>query len=73
MLSPRVLLVLAVLGCGHHSTGSTGSPDGGGCDPADPGCTTGGGDVRKFSKSSLIIPMDLSYQSTGMFQAYGLV
>jgi hypothetical protein len=26
-----------------------------------------------FSAGSLIIPMDLSYQSTGMFQAYGLV
>jgi hypothetical protein len=69
MLVPRLLLVLAVLGCGHHSTGT---PDGG-CDPSDPGCTTGSGDVRMFAKSSLIIPMDLSYQSTGMFQAYGLV
>ncbi|HEU4731270.1 MAG TPA: hypothetical protein VFT22_25425 [Kofleriaceae bacterium] len=28
---------------------------------------------RTFSAGSLIIPMDLSYQSTGMFQAYGLV
>jgi hypothetical protein len=72
MLVPRTLLVLAVLGCGHHSSGSPGSPDGG-CDPADPACTPGGGDIRTFAKSSLIIPMDLSYQSTGMFQAYGLV
>lgn len=28
---------------------------------------------RTFDAGSLIIPMDLSYQSTGMFQAYGLV
>ncbi|MBA3463040.1 MAG: hypothetical protein H0T46_23995 [Deltaproteobacteria bacterium] len=28
---------------------------------------------RTFATGSLIIPMDLSYQSTGMFQAYGLV
>ena len=26
-----------------------------------------------FGPGSLIIPMDLSYQSTGMFQAYGLI
>ncbi len=29
--------------------------------------------TRTFAPGSLIIPMDLSYQSTGMFQAYGLV
>ncbi|HWU89911.1 MAG TPA: hypothetical protein VN253_21765 [Kofleriaceae bacterium] len=28
---------------------------------------------RTFPAGSLIIPMDLSYQSTGMFQAYGLI
>lgn len=28
---------------------------------------------RTFAPGSLIIPMDLSYQSTGMFQAYGLI
>lgn len=28
---------------------------------------------RTFPAGSLIIPMDLSYQSTGMFQSYGLV
>jgi len=28
---------------------------------------------RTFAAGSLIIPMDLSYQSTGMFQAYGLI
>lgn len=28
---------------------------------------------RTFQPGSLIIPMDLSYQSTGMFQAYGLI
>src|SRR6188472_720155 len=28
---------------------------------------------RSFPSGSLIIPMDLSYQSTGMFQAYGLI
>lgn len=28
---------------------------------------------RTFPPGSLIIPMDLSYQSTGMFQAYGLI
>jgi hypothetical protein len=67
----RVWLVLAVLGCGHHSTGT---PDGS-CDPADPACggMPGGDDVHMFPNGSLIIPMDLSYQSTGMFQAYGLV
>ncbi|HEX8108013.1 MAG TPA: hypothetical protein VF516_09815 [Kofleriaceae bacterium] len=75
MRTARVLLVLAILGCGHHSTGpGTGTPDGN-CDPSDPACggMTGSGDVRMFPKASLIIPMDLSYQSTGMFQAYGLV
>ena len=28
---------------------------------------------RTFAPGSLIIPMDLSYQGTGMFQAYGLI
>src|SRR5690348_11338102 len=28
---------------------------------------------RTFATGSLIIPMDLSYQDTGMFQAYGLI
>ena len=28
---------------------------------------------RTFPAGSLIIPMDLSYQSTGTFQAYGLI
>lgn len=71
MLAPRALLALAVLGCGHHPGGSA---DAGSCDPTDPTCTSsGGGVVHDFPKGSLIIPMDLSYQSTGMFQAYGLV
>lgn len=30
-------------------------------------------EVRTFQPGSLVIPMDLSYQSTGMFQAYGLI
>ncbi|MEO7093730.1 MAG: hypothetical protein ABI175_10800, partial [Polyangiales bacterium] len=30
-------------------------------------------DDRMFPTGSLVIPMDLSYQSTGMFQAYGLI
>src|SRR5512132_4368553 len=28
---------------------------------------------QTFASGSLIIPMDLSYQATGMFQAYGLI
>ena len=28
---------------------------------------------RPFAAGTLIIPMDLSYQSRGMFQAYGLI
>lgn len=30
-------------------------------------------DERDFAAGSLIIPMDMSYQDTGMFQAYGLL
>ena len=70
MLAPRALLILAtVAGCGNHVTGSTVID----CDPNDPSCNSSGGEVRGFPRSSLIIPMDLSYQSVGMFQAYGLV
>jgi uncharacterized protein (TIGR03382 family) len=32
-----------------------------------------GASTRTFPQGSLVIPMDLSYQSTGMFQAYGLI
>jgi MYXO-CTERM domain-containing protein len=34
---------------------------------------TAGADPRTFDEGSLIIPMDLSYQSDGMYQAYGLI
>ena len=82
----RRLLLAATLvlgACGSHhggngSDGNTGSDDGGGgsggdggmCDPSDPSCNP---DTHDFAAGSLIIPMDLSYQSTGMFQSYGLV
>lgn len=70
MLALRALLILAtVAGCGNHVTGSAVID----CDPNDPSCNSSGGEVRGFPASSLIIPMDLSYQSVGMFQAYGLV
>ncbi len=37
------------------------------------GSTTASAAPRTFPAGSLIIPMDLSYQSRGMFQAYGLL
>jgi hypothetical protein len=74
----KVLLVcaLAVAACGsHHGQNADGNTDGSGgdagaCAPGDPDCS---GSTRTFGAASLIIPMDLSYQATGMFQAYGLV
>lgn len=38
----------------------------------DPGSARAG-ELRTFGAGSLIIPMDLAYQDTGVFQAYGLV
>ncbi len=76
------VLALALLGCGsnHHGTdasggGGDGSNGGGGtdaptCNANDPNCNGG---THTFAPQSLIIPMDLSYQATGMFQAYGLI
>lgn len=77
------VLALALLACGsnHHGTdangngGSDGSNGGNidappSCDPNDPNCNGG---THDFATASLIIPMDLSYQATGMFQAYGLI
>jgi hypothetical protein len=37
------------------------------------GTCTAGASGPSFTAGSLIIPMDLSYQSRGMFQAYGLI
>jgi hypothetical protein len=62
------LICLAIAACGESRTQLV--PD------AGPGsCPTGSctGSAPSFSAGSLIIPMDLSYQSTGMFQAYGLI
>ena len=75
------LLVTALLvACGgHHGNGTDapgdddaplGSDGTTGCDPNDPSCNGG---THSFATASLIIPMDLSYQATGMFQAYGLI
>ncbi|MFT3696525.1 MAG: hypothetical protein QM831_25520 [Kofleriaceae bacterium] len=72
------LLTIALVGCGFHpgattdaSSGDDAGDDGGSnCDPNDPTCN---GDMHAFATGSLIIPMDLSYQATGMFQAYGLI
>lgn len=36
-------------------------------------CTTAAGAAPDLGPGSLIIPMDLSYQTTGVFQAYGLI
>ena len=78
------VLALALVACGgSHGKGpdasggdGDGSNIGGGdgsdgtlCAPTDPYCMG----PRAFATGSLIIPMDLAYQSTGMFQAYGLI
>ena len=71
----RLSLVLAgllVIGCGSHSGHGTDAPNTGG-DGSGSGSGSGSGDVHTFATGSLIIPMDLAYQSTGMFQAYGLI
>jgi hypothetical protein len=81
MRSSLFVVALLVACGGHHGNGSDatggddapgGSDSGGGsnCDPNDPSCNGG---THTFATASLIIPMDLSYQSTGMFQAYGLI
>jgi hypothetical protein len=60
-----ILVVLALAACGDKTTELVpdGSGDGG-------GGTTG---PAELGPGSLIIPMDLSYQTMGVFQAYGLV
>jgi hypothetical protein len=72
----RALLV-ALAACAHHHDVTQDAN--GNCDPADPACVPTAdacadcNDVHTFATASLIIPMDLSYQATGAFQAYGLV
>jgi hypothetical protein len=60
-----LVIVLALAAC-DFSTQTSIVPD------ARGGAPSGVGN-QAFEAGSLIIPMDLSYQSTGMFQAYGLV
>src|SRR5450631_1933159 len=69
-------LVIALAACAHHQDVTQDAN--GNCDPADPTCVPFDAcadctDVHTFASASLIIPMDLSYQATGAFQAYGLV
>ncbi len=72
----RLALVLALASCADIETPLV--PDStarqGGSDTSCPGgvCQPPLG-LQAFEAGSLIIPMDLSYQSTGMFQAYGLI
>src|SRR5690242_2315131 len=80
-----MLVACALFACGHHHVGNTvdgagGGGGGGGDSGGMSDGNTGNGDAgndstgpRQFGVHSLIIPMDLSYQSSGMFQAYGLV
>ncbi|MGE0404574.1 MAG: hypothetical protein AB7T06_48135 [Kofleriaceae bacterium] len=66
------LVVLALASCGDKDTELV--PDGA-CTVST--CGNGDGGVGpgpiEFGARSLIIPMDLSYQTMGIFQAYGLV
>ena len=68
-----LIFAVVVAACSHHSSGTGTDANGG-----DGGFSTGDGGTdgtgpRPFAANSLIIPMDLSYQASGMFQAYGLV
>ena len=77
MRSLSRVFLLVVVACAHHDK-STGDDAGWSCDPANPSCVIADAcadcsDLHTFASASLIIPMDLSYQSTGTFQAYGLV
>lgn len=75
-----VIAMLAACGSSHHGSDASGGGDdddamgsgsnGSNCDANDPTCNGG---THTFAATSLIIPMDLSYQATGMFQAYGLI
>lgn len=74
-----LVAVVGLLGCGSHtgnnldaSGGSGGSGSDGGGSGAPDACADCA-DNHTFAAGSLVIPMDLSYQATGMFQAYGLV
>ena len=74
------LVVCLVAACGGSNKGNNddaANGDSNGSNVID--SNTGGVDAadgtgpRQFGTGSLIIPMDLSYQATGTFQAYGLV
>jgi hypothetical protein len=67
MLAPR----LALLGCLAIAACVDTPP----LEPSEPDerATTANLTGPSFTAGSLLIPMDLSYQSTGMFQAYGLI
>lgn len=66
--SSSIMLCLLVAACGARDHTLLADAPGSGGD--DSGTTGGAPDT---SAGALIIPMDLAYQSTGMFQAYGLI
>ena len=69
-MTRHLLLVLLVSACAHHDANTNDSgDDGAGLADACNDC----GDIHTYAPGSLVIPMDLSYQATGLFQAYGLV
>src|ERR1700733_11386331 len=69
-----IMLVCALVACSHHDgNGTTDGNTNGDGDSGGNGDAGDGTGPRAFAANSLIIPMDLSYQANGMFQAYGLV
>src|ERR1700733_15057794 len=67
-----IIAVCLLAACGSHHSGNGGDGGGGGGDSSMPGDGGDGTGPRAFAPNSLIIPMDLTYQAPGMFQAYGL-
>ena len=75
MLAVRTMLVLglALAACGSETTSLV--PDASGAGSGSGSGSSSGNPAAgpPFQAGALIIPMDLSYQATGMFQAYGLI
>jgi hypothetical protein len=68
----RLVLVLALAGCTFEQTDIVPEQPRSSADASsNPGTPAVG--LQTMESGSLIIPMDLSYQATGMFQAYGLL
>src|SRR6185436_3827409 len=69
----RLVLLVMIASCTTETTQIVPDSEARTNNPGNPNPGTPSVGLQTMEAGSLIIPMDLSYQATGMFQSYGLL